>query len=275
MLLLSGCASLTHRDAIEDLRQFAALAGNPQVRYEPGGQAFARRVADWLPAAMRQVEAGHHRAFRAPPVVYVCPTEACFERFVPRSFNFSAAVVYDNRLVLGPRLFRSEPQRLLPVLKHELSHLLLGQHRGHYTTSIPVWFHEGLASLVAAGGGADLVTDEDAWRAIQSGRHFVPDEQHRGSRRGMADRWRLPVSVFYRQAMLYLAELRERDPVAFRQLLDRLHDGEAFDLAFVQSFHVNPAHAAKTFFWQLDCSPPRVATQHSCATDERISRRAD
>ena len=254
-LLAGGCSTLGHRDAIEDLRTFQPLAQSAQVRFAPAeGERFARRVAAMLPAATARVEAVHGRPFQSPPVVYVCGDDACFDRFVDRRWNFTAAVVYDNRLLLAPRLFDREPERLVPILLHELSHLHLGQRRGHYSTSIPVWFHEGLASLVAEGGGADLVTDEQAWEAAASARHFVPDQQHLPWQRHRADHWKLSVSIFYRQAYLFLHQLQTQNAAAFSSLLAALQDGTEFDAAFAQTFHMNPAHAASAFFAATPCT---------------------
>jgi hypothetical protein len=250
----AGCTLLDYRDAIEDLQTFEPLPLARQVRHAPGSERFAHRVAAVLPAATVRVEAVHGRPFRTPPIVYVCGDDACFHRFVDPRWNFTAAVVYDNRLVLAPRLFDREPERLVPILLHELSHLHLGQRRGHYSMSIPVWFHEGLASLVAEGGGADLVSDADALSAAAESRHFLPDEQHLPWTRRRAESWRLPVSIFYRQAFLFLRTLQSRDAEAFRHLLAALQDGVDFDSAFAQSYHTNPARAAGAFFQVTGCS---------------------
>jgi len=228
----------------------------PQIRYSDGGEAYAARVAAILPAAIAKVEAAHYRSFATAPDVFVCGTDACFHRFVEERYNFTAAVVYDNRLVLAPRLFDREPHRLEPVLVHELSHLHLGQQRGHYTTAIPVWFHEGLASLAADGGGADLVTDDDAWRAVDDGRYFLPDEQHVPWIRKRADTWGLTINLFYRQAFIYLRDLRARDPAAFRRLLNLLYARVDFDSAFAQTMYANPARSGLAFFKHLQCAHP-------------------
>jgi hypothetical protein len=258
--VLAGCAGPGYRDAGEALAAFTALAGQPQVRYAGDAEAQARQVAALLPDAVRRVEAFHQRPFREPPVVYVCDTAACFHRFVAAQWNYTAAVVYDNRLLLAPRLFERESARLRPVLLHELSHLHLGQYRGHYSMAIPVWFHEGLASLVADGGGADLVNDEEAWRSALDGKHFLADEQHLPWRRTRAEAWGISISLFYRQAMLFLAHLRARDTQAFARLLAALEDGADFDAAFAEAFQANPAHLAQAFFGcadaQLTADPP-------------------
>jgi len=248
VVVLPGCAVPGYRDAIDDLAAMPALASDARVRHEPGAEAYAERVAALLPDAIRQVERGHYRAFARTPVVYVCGTEACFDKVVARRLNLTAAVVYDNRLVLAPRLHDREPERLRPILVHELSHLHFGQRLGHYTQTVPVWFHEGLASLVAEGGGADLVTDAEARSAAGAGRHFLPDEQHLPWQRKMAGTWQLPISVFYRQALLFVTALRARDEQAFRRLLLALQDGQDFDAAFAEAYGRNPANAGRAYF---------------------------
>ena len=260
---LAGCGTLGYRDAMPRLIAFESLPAMPQVRYAPNAAAYARRVAAILPTAIATVERVHERHFRDPPDVFVCDSDACFHRFVAERYNFTAAVVYDNRLVLSPRLFDRESQRLPPVLLHELSHVHLGQVRGHYTTAIPVWFHEGLAALVADGGGADLITDEDAWRAVKDGRHFLPDEQHLPWMRKRAETWNISIHEFYRQAFMYLRDLRARDPVAFRRLLQLLYAKEDFDAAFAQTMHANPARSGLAFFKGLHCAD-RVHEERSC-----------
>jgi len=264
-LLIAGCTSLGYRDAGETLSPFAPLTANAQIRFAPDAESYAREVAALLPEAAREIEAFHQRAFREPPVVYICDSDACFHRYVAAKLNYTAAVVYDNRLLLAPRLFVREPGRLRAILLHELSHLHMGQYRGHYTMSIPVWFHEGLASLAASGGGADLVTDDDAWRAAAARKHFRADEQHLPWQRVRADAWDISISVFYRQSMLFLAHLRNRSPGGFTRLLHRLQDGVDFDAAFAQSYYANPNRLAQAFFACVDAG--LTPTHPLCASE--------
>jgi hypothetical protein len=254
--LVAGCASVAPRDEAPDLDRFQALASDERVRYQAGAEHYARRVAELLPAAIAQVEDSHYRAFPGPVLVHVCGTDACFERAVTGARRYTAAVIYDNRLLLAPRLFEREPARLYPILVHELSHLHLGQSLGHYTMRIPVWFHEGLASLVARSGGADLVSEEEARRAIAAGEHFLPDSAHDERRRKYADEWRLRVSMLYRQSMMFLAALRAGGEQRFRDLLTSLQEQVGFDAAFAAAFGTGPQELAQRFFGELRCSAP-------------------
>jgi hypothetical protein len=253
VLLAAGCAVQPHREPVADLAGFETLAEDARVRYEPGTQDAAAHVAALLPAAIAQVEAGHYLPFAAPVTVYVCGTTACFEQRVPGASRFTAAVAYDNRLLLAPRLFEREPQRLYPVLVHELSHLHLGQRLGHYTMRIPVWFHEGLASLVAAGGGADLVSEEEARRAIAAGDYFLPDAAHDPTRRKYADHWQLRIAMFYRQSMMLLASLKSASEERFRALIESLQRRVPFDDAFTSAYGSNARDLAQQYFEGIHC----------------------
>lgn len=256
LAFLAGCAAVQpHRDTAVDLADFETLAQDTRVRYEPGARAHAERVAALLPAAVAQVEAGHYRPFPQPVVVYVCGTNACFEQKVPGAGRYTAAVIYDNRLLLAPRLFDREPARLYPILVHELSHLHLGQQLGHYTLRIPVWFHEGLASLVAASGGADLITEEEARRAIAAGEHFLPEAAHDESRRTYAEHWQLKIGMFYRQSMMFLAHLKAGSEERYRELLDALQRRGGFDAAFADAFGLGARELAQQFFGGFAAQP--------------------
>src|SRR5262249_42208763 len=255
-LSMAGCAALEpHRDKAVELERFEKLAADERVRYQAGAEDYAGRVAEVLPAAIAQVEAGHYRPFAAPVVVYVCATNACFEQNVPAAGRYTAAVIYDNRLVLAPRLFDREPSRLYPILVHELSHLHLGQRLGHYTLRIPVWFHEGLASLVAQGGGADLVSEEEARRAIAAGEHFMPEETHDETSRAYADHWRLKIAMLYRQSMMFLSYLRSASGEHFRALLESLQQRAAFDEAFSTAFGAGALELARRYFGAVNAPP--------------------
>lgn len=211
-------------------------------------------------------------ALRAPPVVYVCGDDPCFHRFVDAKWNFTAAVVYDNRLLLAPRLFMRERERLRPILLHELSHLHMGQYRGHYTMSIPVWFHEGLASLAAGGGGADPLSPTTRLGAPHKRANIFRRSETPAVAAAARPESGLSISVFYRQSMLFLAHLRAQDPQQFVLLLNRLQDGIDFDEAFASTYHANPNRLAQSSFWLRGRSPcrrpsalpttqPRVVTQ--------------
>ena len=250
-LLLAGCASTASDPrARQPMQGFVPLPEDSRVWVEQGAEEYGRRVSARLDAAIAKVEAAHFLPFARPPRVYVCASESCFRRHVltPR---LSAAVIPDNRLILSPKLDGRESWRLQNLLVHELAHLHLGQRVGHYHYNIPVWFHEGWASLTADGGGAEFATDEQALAAAHAGKRIdltardVPDRRHRASA------FDLDIHVFYRQAMLMVAHLKTTDPAGFRRLALALQDNQDFEIAFWSIFGAGPdrilADALQTF----------------------------
>jgi hypothetical protein len=242
--LLSGCAV---GPPLKPVDQFVPLESDPRVWYEPGGEIFAERVAAALPAAIAQVEAAQYRPFPRPVRVHVCATEACFANHVATS-NLTAAVVPDNRLFLAPRLFTSEPYRLPAILTHELSHVHLGQQIGHFTHTVPVWFHEGLAAYVSEGGGAEYASEAQAVQAINSGKRFDPVVRDSSLQRNKADHWGLSIHLFYRESMMFVAYLKHVAADKFRNFLVGIENREDFDSAFVDSYHISIAEAGHAFF---------------------------
>lgn len=217
-----------------------------RIQYEKGAEAQAKTLAELLPHAIHKVESRHHKKFREPVEIHICASEACFSSYV-KTPRLSAAVVTGNRLILNPHLFSEERDRLPFILTHELSHIHFGQQLGHFDSAIPVWFHEGFATWVASGGGADSVTDTAAWEAVKKGDYFFPQQRHSAHIRKYAQDWNLPIHVFYRQAMLFIQYLHDVDSAAFRTFVLDLQEAEQFYLAFSKAYGQDFAAVAANF----------------------------
>ena len=248
LAILQGCAlTVSDSRALTPLDRFAPLAGEPRVWVESGFEAYGARVAAALPDAIARVEAAHYLPFSRPPRVYVCGSDACFKRHVLTP-KLSAAVVPDNRLILSPNLDGRESHRLPALLTHELAHLHLGQRIGHYHSTLPVWFHEGWASLVADGGGADYATDARVFEAIQAGKRVNLTTRDTPGKRHRAAASRLNIFEFYRQSMLLVGWLRAQDEARFRQLVLAVQDNADFEIAFWDAYGQAPATRLAGFF---------------------------
>lgn len=216
------------------------------IRYEKGAEAQAKTLAELLPHAITRVESRHYKKFKEPIEIYICASEACFSSHV-RTPRLSAAVVAGNRLILNPRLFSAERDRLPFILAHELSHIHFGQQLGHFDSAIPVWFHEGFATWVAGGGGAESVTDVAAIEAAKKNDYFFPEQRHSAHTRKYAQDWKLPIHVFYRQAMLFIQYLHDVDSAAFQAFVLDLQEAEQFYLAFSKAYGRDFAAVAVSF----------------------------
>lgn len=245
---LQGCA-LTVSDprALRPIDSFVQSADDARVWIEPGYEAYGARVAAALPSAIARVEAAHYLPFARPPRVHVCGSEDCFNRHVMTP-KLSAAVVPDNRLILSPKLDGREQHRLPTLLTHELAHLHLGQRIGHYHSTLPVWFHEGWATLTADGGGADYTTDAKVFEAVRAGKRVnltardAPDKRHRAAAS------RLSIFEFYRQSMMLVGWLKAQDEARFRQLALAVQDNADFEIAFWNIYGQAPATRLTAFY---------------------------
>jgi hypothetical protein len=247
-IILAGCTSVlsdprmlvvSDPRALEPMNGFVQLPMDKRIWVEPGAEDYGRRVAQLLDQAIRKVEEAHYLSFAEPVQIYVCGSDTCFKRFVLTP-KLSAAVIPDNRLILSPNLNQRETWRLEPLLLHELAHLHIGQRVGHYHYNIPVWFHEGWASLTAEGGGAEFATDEQAYEAARNGKRIDLAMRDAPGMRHKAGAFDLNIHVFYRQAMLSVKALKQRDPGRFRQLALAVQGNQDFEIAFWDIYGAGP-----------------------------------
>lgn len=235
-LALAGCATPRLPASAPD--GFTPLARDARVWHEAGAQAYGDDVARLLDPAIAKVETTHGLPFARTPRIFVCATTPCFQRLVPVR-GYTAAVLPGEILALSPRLDLEEHERLPGILAHELSHLHLGQRLGHYTPDLPIWFHEGLASLVADGGGAEFSSDEEACNAWDSGRRIDFSVLDSAKKRHKAADFKMSIHQFYRQAWRFLEYLRRRDPGGFTVMLREIQSGKPFTAAVADTYQTS------------------------------------
>jgi len=153
-----------------------ALAGNSQVHYQPGAEDFARDVAALLPEAITRVEAEHGRRFAHPVIVGVYATPKAYAAANGQGSDVPVGVTFVGRVNLSPKLFWPRHGRLPAILTHELSHAHVAGWIGNADLRLPNWFKEGLAVMVSQGGGAELVSEQEAQAAIDHGEQIAIDD---------------------------------------------------------------------------------------------------
>jgi hypothetical protein len=224
-----------------------ALPDSGQVHYQPGAEDFAREVAALLPDAIARVEAVHGRRFAHPVTVGVYATMQAYAAANGLGSTTAVGVTFAGRVYLSPELFGRQHQRLRAILTHELSHAHLQGWIGQIAyMRLPTWFKEGLAVMVSGGGGAELVSEEEARAAIRRGEQIVIDEagslEHAGAGfrvdRAPADKPPCyPVALAYRQAGMFVTYLRESDRPAFDRMMNAIFDGRTFAQAVTIGYH--------------------------------------
>jgi hypothetical protein len=214
-----------------------ALDGNSQVHYQPGAEDFARDVAALLPDAVARVEAVHGRRFTHPVIVGVYATPDAYATANGLGSTVPMGVTAFGRVNLSPKLFWPQHQRLRAILAHELSHAhIQGWIGGFAYLYLPNWFKEGLAVMVSGGGGAELVSEDEARAAIQRGEKIIIDDAGSPSKptelqleKAPENRpsW-YPVVLAYREAGMFVNYLRESDGPAFDRMMNAILDDRSF-----------------------------------------------
>lgn len=226
--------------------RLASLPGSPNIHYEAGGEAFARRVAVLLPGAMAKVEAAQGKPFRYPVSLGVFVTPAAYAAANGLGTPGVAGVTFGERITLSPILFTSHPERLEAVLTHELSHAHLGQWLPlAVELRLPNWFREGLAVLASDGGGAEGISEDDLRAALAKGDRIALPAQ--GSLLNLtAVRFENPASepannaarahLAYRQAGAFVGYLRRSDPAAFAAMLGEIYAERPFAASLADGY---------------------------------------
>jgi len=228
--------------------QMPALPGNSQVHYQPGAEDFARDVAALLPDAITRVETVHGRPFRHPVIIGVYATPEAYATATAAGLRSTVpvGVTVFGEVNLSPKLFRPQHQRLRAILTHELSHAYFQGWAGDRAfVYLPKWFKEGLAVMISRGGGAELVSEDEARAAIQRGERIVINDANSLTdwtdlrvEEAPANRppW-YPVVLGYREAGMFVNYLRESDKPAFDRMMNAVLDGRPVTEAVTIGYH--------------------------------------
>jgi hypothetical protein len=213
---------------------FSATA-DARVMAQAGMDDVVTRVIKELPLAVQRMQATQGATLDKAFKVYVFASEAAYSNqgACPPG---SRACAFRGHLALSPKL-ATELDTLLPMLTHELSHVLLQQRMGMWNAArIPPWFAEGLAVMVSDGGGAEGVGQEEVQASFKAGQHFMPDMAIWPLTQKNATHFNLPHRLFYRQSAQFVRYLQQSRTAEFDALMLRLHSGMDFKTAFERSF---------------------------------------
>lgn len=238
-LLLIGIAAFTGgarwRALLASKGEFTQCTADSRILCEPGSERLATLVAQSLGTAATKVEQAQFSPFSEPIRVY---TYANVDSFVKHSASNPnlLGVVVGGQLHLSPVALEL-PDRLAPLVVHELSHVHLSQHLNMLSFNrLPGWFLEGLATDVSGGAGAENVSEHDALISMAKGLCIIPHTAMgwmgggRGAPPGMRSH------MFYRQSAMFVTYLRSIDETKFMHLLQGLNAGQALEEAFISAY---------------------------------------
>lgn len=254
LVCLVGCTFA--RQAVATLQPTSGLLvldSDKRILYEPGAEGFARRIEQYLPAAISKVEQEQYRPFPKPVEVYICATKESFSHFTGEPQVVRGTVTVKHLFLSAERLKELGLHATQAVLTHELSHLHFQQFLGGYgySANIPSWFQEGMAENVSGGASMEKVGEAEAMKAILEGRHF------RAETTGsffFPKRWGsygMQPQMFYRQSFMFVRFLRHSDEMKFRKFVEDLEDGREFGDSFVRAFGISAEQAWENFTEKL------------------------
>jgi hypothetical protein len=236
-LVLSGCTVARVANAwAQSKSRFVQCTPDPRIICEPGSEILARSIAHFLPQAIATVEKAQLSSFAQSIEIY---TYASRESFSAHSGapQYAEGAVSLGRLNLSPKLL-STPDRTERTVTHELSHLNLALRLGSLAWArLPSWFHEGLATTVSNGGGAETVSTDAAADALIHGRSFKPDGSAWVLFPKTAASYGLSPHMYYRQASMFVEFMRESDPDAFMKMLTAIEAETPFSDVIQSAYH--------------------------------------
>ncbi len=198
-----------------------------------GQEALARRVAALVPEAQRELEAKLGLRLRGRGAVVLSPSAASFRQATPGvDHRHTLGVAYPARstIYLNCEAIAASPTRSFAItLRHELSHVLVGEvvRRGH--RRVPLWFDEGVA--VWTSGKVPLYNPQAFELAVRA-RSLPPlADLAEAFPRNPTQR-----GVAYEQSESFIRHVVERHgEQAIRRTLQAAAEGVAFPAAFRQA----------------------------------------
>jgi hypothetical protein len=235
LTLLAGCSISHHAMALfRSTDHFIVRQDDARVLFEPGAGHYAEKVSALLPAAIQQIETKQYHPFLKPVRVYICASRESFAKF----YGADVRAGVSSKLLLSPRVFDQGDEITRLYLTHELSHLHLLQLLGSYKMRrLPFWFKEGLATYASGCGGANKVSEEEALSAFHVGKHFIPNKTGGIFFQKTPSNFGLKPHMFYRQSMMFVSYLAERNRESFRTFLLSVEQGEHLSSAMEKSYN--------------------------------------
>ncbi|HIP40198.1 MAG TPA: hypothetical protein EYG88_12595 [Desulfocapsa sulfexigens] len=234
-VLLTGCSFSHHAMALfRSTDHFIESQDDARILFEPGAGNYAEKVSALLPLAIQQIETKQYHPFPKPVQVYVCASRESFAKY----YGADVRAGVSSKLLLSPRVFDQGDEIARLYLTHELSHLHLLQLLGSYKMRrLPFWFKEGLATYVSEGGGANKVSEKEALAAFHRGKHFIPNRTGGIFTQKTPSDFNLKPHMFYRQSMMFVSYLEERNRESFRKFLLAVEQGEHVSYAMDTSYN--------------------------------------
>lgn len=226
VIFIQGCSNIYTRLTLD----FNVDIEDTRINYESGAENLTKLVKENLNESIKIIESEEFIPIKEPNLIslYIFNDKDHYSGYSFTS-NKTRGSASTNEIYLSP-ILNERINSLSRILKHELSHIHLRQYIGtwSYTLNIPSWYHEGLAVVTSDGGGAERVSDEEAIKEINNGRHFKLSDSGSFFGHKSASDFNLKPHMYYRQASLFIRFLQRKDIQAFKNSYIGLTNGEDF-----------------------------------------------
>ncbi len=233
LFLFQGCSSYARITY-----EFEQSEETTSVFFDSEANDIAKQVSKSLPASISLVQKKQYLDFKDPEAlkVYIFSSKERYSKFSGTSPKTRGSAT-NNEIYISP-IIRVRINTLNQILVHELSHVHLRQHIGLWRswTEVPGWFHEGLAVEVSGGGGAEKISDKKAIIAINSGKHFTPEEKSGLLGHKYAHDYGLKPQMYYRQSNLFVRYLINQNPKTFKNTYLALIKGAKFSDIWISNY---------------------------------------
>lgn len=237
--LIGGCTvAKVGRAWFQSTSSFYKCTTDYRIWCQPGSEKLALAILPAVDEAQRTIEIRQYCQFVKPIIIRTYATRDDFSRYSGAA-NYANGAVSLGVLHLSPKLL-STPERIPGIVTHEFSHLNLALKLGTWSwANIPGWFHEGFATWVSNGGGAETVTREEAINSIKSGHSFLPEDQGSPLMPKSAASYNLKPHMYYRQAEIFVGYIHDINPAAFELFLIAIEQGKSFSMAMESTYGEN------------------------------------
>lgn len=249
ILSLLSCSAL-HQGlaAIRNPKGFTGIDENVFIE-NSNDKMFGEHISAILPTLIDSIGRKQNQKLLKMVPIYLCHTNESFCKYAGSKYPGPRAKVTNKGFFISPRLKPSKDW--YEIIYHELSHVAMLQNLGlyrHFKT--PVWFHEGLATFISNGGGSGDVTDSSAISEILKGKHFFPlAKDNILSQKSFKNK--LPPWMNYRQSMLFVRYLKEKDTDKFRQLIENINKRIVFNNAFENAYGISVQEMWNAFLAEI------------------------